>query len=137
MDRKIYICDTNIFLSGLISKQSPPYQSVAYILQHGIIAFSQETFQELSEVLGREKFDKIIPLKYRKSFLVNLKDNCIFYEIESTVDICRDPKDNKFLDVAITSNADYLITGDEDLLVLERIEHTSIITPKDFIDSHQ
>lgn len=134
MDKKLYICDTNVFLSGLISKNSPPNTVVRYLLEKGLLAFSKETFSELEEVIHRDKFDKIIPIERRRIFLINLKNNGVFYDIENKINICRDPKDNMLLDVAIASYADYLVTGDNDLLVLKNIRNTSIITPREFIE---
>jgi len=134
MDNSVCICDTNVFLSALLSKTSPPNRSVRYLLANGMLAFSKETLDELEEVFSRKKFDKYIPRAERAFFIENVKQNSLVYEIHHSVDICRDPKDNKFLDVAIASYADYLITGDEDLLVLEAIGNTTIITPREFIN---
>lgn len=129
-----YICDTNILLSSLISETTPPAQTVDYIRKYGMFSFSQETLTEFEDVLKRPKFDKFLSKEKRSSFINQIFELSVFYEVNQKVDICRDPKDNKFLDVAIASYADYLITGDDDLLVLERIGNTSIITPRKFID---
>jgi len=129
-----YICDTNILLSSLISKTSPPAQTVDYIREHGMFSFSQETLIEFEGVLKRPKFDKFLSKEKRSNFINEIFELSVFYEVNQKVDICRDPKDNKFLDVAIASYADYLITGDDDLLVIERIGNTSIITPREFVD---
>jgi predicted nucleic acid-binding protein len=48
--------------------------------------------------------------------------------------LCRDPKDNFLLNLAIDSKADYLVTGDDDLLILDRVENTKIIKMKDFLE---
>lgn len=99
-----------------------------------MFSFSQETLTEFEDVLKRPKFDKFLSKEKRSNFINEIFELSVFYEVNQKVDICRDPKDNKFLDVAIASYADYLITGDDDLLVLERIGNTSIITPRKFID---
>jgi putative PIN family toxin of toxin-antitoxin system len=132
-----YICDTNILVSSLISRNSPPAQTIDYIKNTGLFAFSSETFSELEEVLNRPKFDKFMSKEIRIQFFQKIRPFIIFYDIYQKVDFCRDPKDNKFLDVAIASYADYLITGDEDLLVLKNIGNTSIITPRTFMEIHQ
>ncbi len=136
INNKKYVCDTNVLLSSLISKKSPPARVVEYIRHNGFFAFSVETFTELEEVLNRPKFDKFILKEERCRFINQIKAICILYEIYQPVNLCRDPKDNKFLDVAIASYADHLITGDEDLLVLENIGNTSIITPRTFVDMY-
>ena len=131
---KKYICDTNILLSSLLSSSTPPAQTVDFIKEHGIFSFSQATLSEFSEVLKRPKFDKFLSKEKRHNFINEITELSIIYEIHQKVDICRDPKDNKFLDIAIASYSDFLITGDDDLLVLEKIGNTSIITPRKFID---
>lgn len=133
--KNIFVCDTNIFISALLSKKSPPRQAINYIKSiSGNLALSTETFNELAEVLQRPKFDNIISLENRSLFLRETLEVASLFDILEEVNICRDPKDNKFLDVAIASSADYLITGDEDLLVLESIKNTPIISPREFID---
>lgn len=133
----IFICDTNVLVSSLFRKNSPPQKTVHHIKSTvGYLAFSDETFQELAEVLKRSKFDKFIAKEKRVTFLEEIQEVALNCEILQHVDLCRDPKDNKFLDVAIASYADYLITGDEDLLVLESIGNTFIITPRKFIEIH-
>lgn len=131
---KKYICDTNILLSSLLSDSSPPAKTIDYIRKNGLFSFSQDTFIEFEEVLNRPKFDKFLSIDTRLNFISEVRDLSVFYEINQKIDICRDPKDNKFLDVAIASSADYLITGDDDLLVLKSIKNTTIITPRKFID---
>lgn len=130
-----YICDTNILLSSLLSKTSPPALTIDYIRKYGMFSFSQETLTEFEEVLKRPKFDKFLSIETRQNFINEIFELSVFYEVKQKLELCRDPKDNKFLDVAISSSADYLITGDDDLLVLDRIDHTAIITPREFIDS--
>lgn len=133
---KKYICDTNVLLSSLLSKKSPPSEVVKYIIKNGFLAFSDETFSEFEEVFNRPKFDKFISKEKRIRFIEQVRSICWRYGIFQKIDLCRDPKDNKFLDVAIASYADYLITGDDDLLILKGIGNTSIITPRKFIEIH-
>ena len=57
-------------------------------------------------------------------------------EKNETAEVCRDPKDNMFLECAIAANAYYLVSGDSDLLVLEKIKEIPIITVKQFFDAH-
>jgi len=136
INNRKYVGDTNVLLSSFISKKSPPARVIEHIIHDGFFAFSAETFAELDEVLNRPKFDRFISKEDRTNFINQIKAICILYEIYQPVDLCRDPKDNKFLDVAIASYADYLITGDDDLLVLENIGNTSIITPRTFVDMY-
>jgi putative PIN family toxin of toxin-antitoxin system len=73
---------------------------------------------ELAEVLGRSKLNKYLLEEERMRFLVALLKETEVVEIAETITDCRDSKDNKFLELAVSGKADYLISGDEDLLVL-------------------
>lgn len=135
MTNKLYICDTNIFISAVLSGTSPPAKVVEFIFSNeAFFVFSNETSAELVEVFQRKKFDRYSTQEDRTTFLEKILNASQSYTIHNPVEICRDPKDNKFLDVALASNAEFIITGDEDLLVLESIGQTAIITPKAFID---
>ncbi len=57
-----------------------------------------------------------------------------FIEPKIEITECRDPKDNKFLELAVAGNADCIVTGDKDLLVLDPFRNIRIITPKEFLD---
>lgn len=132
---KKYICDTNIFVSAVLSFNSLPAKIIEDILNKNIFfAFSDETYHELVEVFNRKKFDKYISVEKRDLFIDKIYNSSQNYTINEKVALCRDPKDNKFLDLALASNAEFLITGDEDLLVLKNIGKTEIITPREFIE---
>lgn len=65
-------------------------------------------------------------------FINELEDSSEFVSTKTDVDLCRDPKDNFLLNLSIDGKADFLITGDKDLLVLEKIESTQIVTLAEF-----
>lgn len=122
------VCDTNILISSLISRSSPPAKIVDHITLNGVFLFSEITFAELEEVIWREKFDRYFSAAKRQNFLNSLRRAGLFCDIKQTVELCRDTKDNPFLDVALAGQADCLITGDADLLVLKQIGNTQIMT---------
>lgn len=95
--------------------------------------FSEATFQEFQTVLSRSKFDKYVSLQVRSEFIFRLRLESELVEILERVDLCRDEKDNKFLEVAINGKADYLITGDNDLFVLRSFQDVKIITINEFL----
>ena len=132
---KLYICDTNIFISAALIYKSNPYTIINFILSNDIFfAFSQETYDELVNVFNRKKFDAYISLEKRNLFIEKIVNSSAFYDSHKKVYICRDVQDNKFLELALASNAELLITGDDDLLVLRKIGETKIITPKEFVE---
>ncbi len=68
-------------------------------------------------------------------FLGSLVEIAQWVKILETVQACRDPKDDAFLELAVNGQTEYLITGDKDLLVLHPFEETKILSTKDFIDT--
>ena len=96
---------------------------------------SEESFTELFDVLVRPKFDKYISLDKRLQLLADLKSIIKTVTVETKITVCRDPKDNKFLELAIAGNASCIVTGDNDLLVLNPFNKIPILTPADFLRS--
>jgi putative PIN family toxin of toxin-antitoxin system len=95
--------------------------------------FSEATFQELQTTLSRSKFDKYVSLQVRSEFIFRLRLESELFEIVERIDLCRDEKDNKFLEVAINDKVDFLITGDNNLLVLRPFQDVKIMTVNEFL----
>lgn len=129
----IFTCDTNVLVSSLFNQHSPPRKAVRFIERNGFFAFSQATRDELLTVLKREKFDRFIAWKKREAFYQEMAQISLLFPTHTSLSLCRDAKDNQFLDVALASHSGYLITGDDDLLVLKEIGNTRIATPREFI----
>jgi putative PIN family toxin of toxin-antitoxin system len=125
------IFDTNVWIGFLIGKR---LSAVAeYIFNRQIIVvISEQLLQEIKEVTCREKLKKYF-LEENVLELLNLLEIIAEkFEVKPTYFICRDPKDNFLLDLIACSKADYLVTGDNDLLVLNPFEKTVILTPGKF-----
>jgi uncharacterized protein len=133
MTKLKFVIDTNILVSSILMASSKPDQALKKARKIGFILFSENTFSELKEVLNRRKFDKYILLETRLEFLSKIKLESELIEVMETIDLCRDPKDNKFLELAVSGNADFIITGDEDLLVLNTFRNIEIISVNDFL----
>lgn len=127
------ILDTNTLVSALLIRQSIPRQAFDKAKQEGILLLSNATLEELDSVLNREKFKKYITDAERILFVQTLKNQSILLETTQSISACRDPKDNKFLELAVTGGADYIISGDSDLLVLNPFENIKIVTPRAFV----
>lgn len=126
------ILDTNLWISFLISKK---FSQIDKLIENKKITlvFSDELIEEFVDVVRLPKFEKY----FSKSDVEKLLDCFDQYgeliKVKSDLNICRDEKDNFLLNLSIDSKADYLITGDNDLLVLKQIEKTKIITFTDFM----
>jgi putative PIN family toxin of toxin-antitoxin system len=125
------VIDTNIWISYLLGGLLQRIDEK--ILSKEIKAVvSDETLKELSEVLSRPRFKNIFTAERIKELFSLLDSYAIVVSPSQKVSACRDEKDNFLLEVALEGKADYLITGDEDLLVLNAFHNTKIVRPKDF-----
>jgi putative PIN family toxin of toxin-antitoxin system len=134
MDKLRFVIDTNILVSAVLIKSSIPDVALKKAKSLGIILFSDATFQELQEILNRSKFNKYISVNIRTQFLAKFKLEAEQIKIDEMIKECRDPKDDKFLDVAINGNATHIITGDKDLLDLHPFRGVDIITAKQLLE---
>jgi len=125
------VIDTNIWISFLIGKTLAGL-SKAIINNKVIILFSTELFEELIEVLQRPKFTKYFSKKDIKEFISLIHAKVEWVEVKAHFNDCRDSKDNFLLDLSVSGKADYLITGDEDLLILNPFRNTEIINYRSF-----
>jgi putative PIN family toxin of toxin-antitoxin system len=120
------IVDTNLWVSFLIGKDLTKLDKL--LLSNKVrLIFSQELLDEFLEVIQRPKFKKYFSKSDANSMLAIIETFADFVKVKSTVNLCRDEKDNFLLALAIDSSADYLITGDSDLLDLKTIENTVIV----------
>jgi putative PIN family toxin of toxin-antitoxin system len=90
---------------------------------------SEETLRELAETLSRSKFDPYVSRPDRQRFFELFARVAEWVPVTTTIRRCRDPKDDRFLELAVDGNADWIVTGDKDLLELSQFQSTSILTP--------
>ena len=127
------VFDTNVIVSALLSESGKPAQAFRYARTNGDVLLSRDSLRELSEVLGRKKFDRYVTNERRKEFLETLVASAVLVEIIENVVVCRDSKDDKFLELALNGDAQCIISGDEDLLVLHPFRNVPIIRVEDFL----
>ena len=113
-----FVLDNNIFVSALLVKNSVPFWVIKKVEEMGVILYSEATLLELNQVLNRKKFIKYFTVEEKQEFIVKLIESAELIVIKESIDICRDPKDNKFLELAVSGEADFIVSGDQDLLVL-------------------
>lgn len=131
---KHFVFDTNTLVSAFLFKNSNPRKAIDRALETGKIFVSTEAHTELEEVFLRPKFDKYLPQQVRLLILREFAELAISEEVTETIAECRDPKDNKFLGLAITVAASCIITGDNDLLVLHPFRGIPILNASDFLN---
>lgn len=97
------------------------------------ILLSLELSEELNEVLGRERLNRHLTSEERKEFLGALLERVVLVEIIENLQECRDPKDNKVLELALNGKAQYIISGDRDLLALHPFRGVVVTTADQFL----
>ena len=133
MSKVRYVFDTNVIISSLLFEGSKPDLAVRYALQNGNILFSLALIEEIDEVLSRAKFRKYITDDEREEFLDSFVDRGILIEVVDVVRECRDPKDDKILELSLSGKADLVISGDKDLLVLSPFRSIQIQSVDQFL----
>lgn len=128
-----FVIDTNVIVSASLFSQSAPRQAFDKAQDTGIILLSELVFLEIKEVLFRSKLDRYVSREIRADFLENLLKTAVLIEVSEKIDECRDPKDNKFLELAVSGQADCLISGDRDLLILNPFRGIDILTAQEFL----
>lgn len=100
-----YVFDTNVIISALLFENSKPAQALRYALENGEVLLSLALMEELNEVLGRERFSRYVTSEEREEFLEALVERGCLVEIVENVQECRDPKDDKVLELALNGEA--------------------------------
>ena len=131
IENKRVVVDTNIWLSAAISKSGAPAQVVRRVLQKGVPVFSKATFAELEARLWKPKFDRYLSMDTRRAILYDA--NAVAHWVDIPADLAaktysRDPDDDKFIHTALAASAAWLVTGDQDLLVIETPLPVRILT---------
>lgn len=106
------ILDTNVVISSLIQKNYP-YLIIDHCIEGNVIlCLSKTVLKEYIEVLERPKFARFSDFKTNADFLIaRLTEMSEFYETTSKLQIIKDESDNRFLELAQISKADFIITG--------------------------
>ena len=94
---------------------------------------SQALSEELDEVISRPRFERYVTRQERAAFLRNLLSRAMSVPITETVQACRDPNDDKIPELAVNGRADYIVTGDDDMLVMDPFRGITIIRPAEFL----
>ena len=129
-----FILDTNVIVSALAFPSSKPRQVLNAVRKEGMVLASLDTLEELVRTLRRPKLAAYTTAAEREAFLEAFSATVELVEVKERLALCRDPHDDKFLELAVAGGADYLITGDADLLVMERFRTTAILAPAAFLE---
>lgn len=127
------VVDTNALVSSLLLPRSVPARAVRKAVAEATLLASETTLEELANVLSRAKFDPYVSIGDRQQFLRLLGRVVELVPIVHSVRACRDPRDDKFLELAVNGSATAIVTGDRDLLSLDPFRGVAIVTPRTFL----
>lgn len=130
------ILDTNIIVSALIKNSIPTKILYELVLTQKVkTCLSDQILAEYVEVMNREKFTKYTNFKTKSDIVLNkLREISEFYKTDRKIEILSDTSDNKFLELAAVSSADYLVTGNTLDFLITEFEYTKILTPREYWD---
>lgn len=125
------IVDTSLWISFLIGRK---LSCLLSLLSHPNfeLVVSQELLDEIREVSSRPKLMKYFSQEQIALLLDFMSEDTQLYQLENIMPRCREPKDDYLLELAIVSKADYLVTGDKDLLDLDKIGTCRIVSAIEF-----
>jgi putative PIN family toxin of toxin-antitoxin system len=127
------VLDTNWYISASINRNSRRRLYELLVNDRLIIYYSKELLDEYKDVIFRKKFEKYIRKEQIVRFINLILTRLKPIEIKTLVRLSRDEKDNFLLSMAIDSSADYLVSGDPDLLEIKSIGKTKIIDMSTFL----
>jgi putative PIN family toxin of toxin-antitoxin system len=127
------IVDTNLWISFILSKKLNQLETLLFTNKIRIL-FSAELINELQLTILKPKLKKYFPENAIDEMMDVFEQVIDFIEVTSKVAVCRDSKDDFLLALAKDGEADFLLTGDADLLDISKFENTKIIKFKEFID---
>ncbi|MDP2962293.1 MAG: putative toxin-antitoxin system toxin component, PIN family [Sulfurimicrobium sp.] len=132
------VLDTSALIGAILLPQSVPRYAFMKALGSGTLCASPATLAELEQVLMREKFDRYLDRDSRLDFLQRYRHQVLMFPVTEAEEAglpqaCRDPRDNKFLALALHCSADVLVSSNDDLLVLNPWQGIPILTPAQFL----
>jgi putative PIN family toxin of toxin-antitoxin system len=127
-----YVFDTNTLVSAVLIKDSVPGRALAFALERGSLLASPDTLAELAEVLSRDKLDRYVSQEEREEFFATFVARVEVVEPLTAIRACRDPKDDKFLELAVEGGATAIVSGDDDLLALHPFRGIQLVSPASF-----
>jgi putative PIN family toxin of toxin-antitoxin system len=134
---KRIVVDTNVMVSRPLAGDSVPGRAAEKAIHHATLLVSQATMSELADILAQAKFDRYVTIEQRLQFIRLIAHTARFVPIVHAVRECRDPKDDKFLELALDGRADLIITGDAGLLGMHPWREIAILSSSDYLSEHR
>lgn len=127
------VFDASTLIGAALKVDSVPERALLHAEEADVFALSAVVEAEITEVLNRPKFADAIPRERRERVLEILRGAAVWFEPALRITDCRDPKDNKYLELALAAGAETIVSSDDDLLVLHPWRGIHILRPADYL----
>jgi len=138
LKKDLVVIDTNVLVSSLIGQTGYSRKIFEELIFPGKLklCISEPVFLEYTNVLQRERFKKYPNFVNSSIALLNeIKNHCFWYDPKLAIDILDDKDDNKFIELAVEAQAEYLVTGNSNDFTIKTYMGVSICSPKEFYES--
>ncbi len=129
------VFDASTIVGAALKTDSIPERAVSRAEEADVFALSTAVDREIADVLHRPKFARAISRRRRNRFLSLLRDAAVWFDPAVRVTDCRDPKDDKYLELALAAGAETIVSSDDDLLVLHPWRGVHILNAADYLGS--
>ena len=128
------ILDTNVIVSALIQRSYPYYILYEHVFGDKVkLCLSDALMKEYVDVLNRPKFNRYSDFLFRAEYVLSyLQKKGEMYQPSVKLDIIKDTADNRLLELADSSRAEFLITGNTNDFTMSVYKNTTIINPRDY-----
>lgn len=127
------VFDASALVSAALKADSLPARALLHADETDVFALSSAVETEIVGVLGRPKFAQAIPRERREFILTVLRQRAVWFEPAARVTDCRDPKDDKYLELALAAGAGIIVSSDDDLLILHPWRSVLILRPAEYL----
>lgn len=127
------VFDASTVVSAALKTDSVPQQALLRAAESDVFALSNAVDAEIAEVLGRPKFARLLSREPCERGLDILRRDAVWYDPVLRITECRDPKDDKYLELALAAGAEVIVSSDGDLLVLHPWRGVHILRPSDYL----
>ena len=131
--KRLIVLDASVIVSAAFRRGSHPRLALDRAVERGLIALSRPVLAEYEDVLGRPKFSHVLTQAMRDDVISALASAAQWYVPTVSVTDCRDPHDNKYLELALAAQASVLVSSDMDLLALTPWRGMQILRPAAYL----
>ncbi|MYC30459.1 MAG: putative toxin-antitoxin system toxin component, PIN family [Chloroflexi bacterium] len=129
------VLDTNVLVSAALFPSSLPGHVLDHVINHGCLLISANTASELRAVLFRPRLGRYLQAEEATEFLASVLRYAEPVEITDSIAVCRDPNDDKFLELALSGQASHIVSGDQDMLELQPFRGVLVLSPRAFLET--